>query len=456
MTLFKPQPTRKFNLSLMLLMSLNLLPHLEEHKWITLLFGVSAITWRGLHEFQRVKLPSFFIKLPLVTLAFYLCFQIYGQITGAEAATALLIAGVCLKLLDSSNYHDAMVLLFLNFLLLMSRFLVSQTLAMTLLGVINLILITALLVQLHKGRELQLNFLSLLKLGGKLLFQTSPLLILLFFVFPRFSTGFFHLNNENVAKSGFSDNLSPGGVAKLVTSDEVAFRVEFTNRVPLSAQRYWRGAVLKVNKGMNWEIGKSRKKINYSQTQNSQKWLEQNIILEPRYGTWLFGLDSVVEIKFKDSIKQMQSYEHPGNIFSIKHNNGQKLNYKVLSDLNNQSIMNQQGEYLQMYEDTDPRLFNLVQSVTTQAKSDLEVRDLYLKYFRENIKYTLSPKVLVKNTVSEFLFDSKEGFCEHMAASFAYLLRASGVPARVVVGFHGGQKNDFGEHYVVKDKDAHA
>ena len=451
-------PTRKFHLSLMVLLFLNMMPHLEEHLLITTSIGGLALIWRWLYEFQKVRLPPFPIKLALVIASFYFVYHLHGKITGADAATALLIAGVSLKLLDSSSYHDAMVILFLNFLLLMSRFLVSQSLPMTLLGVLNLIIITALLVQLHKGRDLQLNFKSLLKLGLKLSLQTAPLLVLLFFVFPRFSTGFFNLNPETQAKTGFSGKLNPGEVSRLVVSDEVAFRVEFAEKVPSPNQRYWRGAILKMNNGMTWEVGSLSSQLNakYFKKKRSENTVTQNIFLEPRYGTWLFALENPLELHFKDTLKQYQSYIQEESVYRIKQNNSQKITYRVLSDLNPSRNSSDLEEYLQIEKEDNAQLKSWIQEVTTTSSNDIEIKEKYLEYFRKNLRYTLQPPPLTENKVSEFLFQTQRGFCEHMAGSFAYLLRASGIPARVIVGFQGGSKNDLGEHFVVKEKDAHA
>ncbi|MCB0389666.1 MAG: DUF3488 domain-containing transglutaminase family protein [Bdellovibrionales bacterium] len=449
-------PSRKFNLSLIVLITLNLLPHLEDHLTTTLIIGLISIVWRILHEYQKVKLPNIILKLLLIIGSCYLVFFQHGQITGAEPATALLIAGVSLKLIDSVDYHDAMVVLFLNFLLLMSRFLVSQSLSLTILGILNLALVTALLLQLHKGKEIQLKFLPLLKLGFKLFLQTAPLLTLLFFVFPRFSTGFIQLNNETQAKSGFSPQLAPGEVSKLIASDEIAFRVVFGKNVPQPKDRYWRGAVLSFNQGLSWEPAKEQTQTNYSRQFRGELFYEQNIILEPNYGTWLFALETPISLKFKDQMKQMQSYIGNGRVYTVKQNNGQKLSYKVYSDPMPKQMLLEKEKYLQIKNEDDERLKQLIKITLQQSNNELDIKNNYLDFFSKNLKYSLNPTPVKNNSVSEFLFDTKIGFCEHLASSFAYLLRASGVPARIVVGFQGGEKNDFGEHYTVKDKDAHA
>jgi hypothetical protein len=70
--------------------------------------------------------------------------------------------------------------------------------------------------------------------------------------------------------------------------------------------------------------------------------------------------------------------------------------------------------------------------------------------------YSLTPPLLGTNSVDEFLFDTRRGFCEHYAGSFVFLMRAAGVPARVVTGYQGGVSNPFGNYLIVRQSDAHA
>jgi hypothetical protein len=71
-------------------------------------------------------------------------------------------------------------------------------------------------------------------------------------------------------------------------------------------------------------------------------------------------------------------------------------------------------------------------------------------------EYTLTPPALGSQAVDEFLFETREGFCEHYASALTVLLRAAGVPARVVMGYQGGEFNAVGGYYIVRQSDAHA
>lgn len=455
------QTSRGFNLSLIVLLTLNILPHIEDHSVVICSVTVLCLVWRGLYEFQRLRLPKLTLKFLFVILSFILVHKVYGQISGVEAATGLLIAGISLKLVDSSSYHDSMVILFLNFLLLMSRFLVSQTLPMTLLGVITIILVTALLIQLHKGNHFKMNTYSLLRTGSRLFLQATPLLVLLFFIFPRYSVGFFRLNNEVKSKSGFSGKVEPGSISKLLVSDQTAFRVEVSGGSLLPNRRYWRGATLEKSHGMSWETltpaNNYVKRVVLGQEQNHLlETIKQKVVLEPHYGNWLFALDKPVSVEFRDRVKNSQISRSEDLDYRIKTNNGQKISYEALSSDDLKLALGDPMENLEIPQDNDLRLQNLISSVVNNYKTEEDIVDAYLKFFKKNLNYTLTPKPMKSLNVSEFLFETQQGFCEHMSASFAYLLRASQIPARVVVGFQGGVENEFGGHYTVKERDAHA
>jgi hypothetical protein len=77
-------------------------------------------------------------------------------------------------------------------------------------------------------------------------------------------------------------------------------------------------------------------------------------------------------------------------------------------------------------------------------------------YRSEKFFYTLQPPKLGRDSVDDFIFDTKKGFCEHYSSSFTFLMRAAGIPARVVTGYQGGEKNELGDYYVVRQYDAHA
>ncbi|MCB0412951.1 MAG: DUF3488 domain-containing transglutaminase family protein [Bdellovibrionales bacterium] len=454
-------PTRSFNFGLIALIAINILPHLESNFLVGIFVVVPSLILRLLFEFQKVKLPHWLIKLGFILLSFALVYFQQGSIIGPEPASALLICGVALKLIDRVSYRDAMISLFLVFMLIMARFLVDQSLPITLMGGADVILVVTLLFQLHRGPSSQLRVKELLRLTLKVLLQSAPLLFLLFVVFPRFSVGFFSLNNESVGQIGFSDEITPGDIAQLASSERTAFRVIWKENQPKTRDLYWRGEVLTISKGFKWSVDK-RKKEKLSSAglsfQSKSKYLiEYEILLAPYFGKWLFLLDTPKSVQFSDPIKNRQTYKNRSHsVFSIKSNNGQNLFYTGKSVLQEGSDkISANYDYLQTDDGSD-KIEEWVKALKKQSKNEKEFVDSVLNFFSKNFKYSLSPGVMKTSSMEDFFFNKKIGFCEHFAALFAYIMRVGGIPSRVVVGFQGGRKNSLSDYLIVQEKDAHA
>lgn len=454
-----PTPNRFFQLSLIFLVALNLVPHFNDHTIPTLAVGGVCLAWRLLYEYQLVKLPNYLTKVGLVMALFVLVYQDYGRILGLEPGSALLICAVSLKLVDRVAYRDAMVLLFLNFMLLLARFFESQTLGITIFAGFDLIITTALLVQLHKGSSLKFDFLTLIKTGGKLVLQISPAMILLFFIFPRFSGEFYRVKSRKTVMSGFSDSMSPGSLSGVAGANQLAFRVKFNGSTPGPLERYWRGAVLADNRGMVWNRGKFDKKT-YKLKKNLSQFqgYSYELLLEPFFNDWLFTLDKPVALDQRTVNFRNITRELDGSIFKLERPVRKQFIYDVVSQPDKKDSLTSfyKETYTQKHEEKDPRVLKLVQDIKEGAKSNEHIAQRLMTFYQTGFRYTLNPGKLKSNELGEFVFEKKLGFCEHFAVSFAALMRLADVPSRVVIGFQGGQKNEMSEYYLVTSKDAHA
>ena len=454
-------PGRSFNLVITGLAGLNFVPHIFDHPMIVLFVTIPCIVWRVAYEYQKVPLPGKLLKTLLIAGIFGFVINKYGRVVGVEAASALLVCSVALKLIDNVSYRDAMVLIFLNFLLLMIKFLVSQTLSMTLFAVFNLVAVTALLFQLHKGKDVKFDTWTLLRNGLRLTLQTAPLLVLLFLVFPRFNMGFFSLNNPTEGGKGFNDSLRPGEVGKLVVSKEVAFRVKMTKEIPGGPSLYWKGGILDLNKGMAWyKSSAAKREWNVPQTKyNPDAVVEQEITLEPQFGKWLFALDVPANVEFSESRKQRQARIAEGSVFRLTKSTQQRVLYTARSFRTPQSWgpLYDKDRYLGGVREASPQVLELVNSLKGDATDVNEIGRRIMSYYRRNFRYTLEPGALKTESVDEFLFEKKVGFCEHFAASFAYLMRVAGIPSRLVIGFQGGKPNALLPDYItLTGADAHS
>lgn len=452
------QPNRFFHLSLVFLVALNLVPHFNDYTVPTLAVGGVCLCWRLLYEFQIVPLPNFFTKVGLVCALTYLVYQNYGQILGLEAGSALLICAVSLKLIDRVTYRDAMILLFLNFMLLLARFFESQSLGISIFAGFDLIITTALLVQLHNGSRVKFDLMSLLKTSGKLILQIAPLMILLFFIFPRFSTGFFGIKSNRTSLNGFSENIEPGSMASIAQKEQMAFRVRFMGKIPPPTERYWRGAVLAINRGMKWDRGKFKKQYVNIHNDNYRKGLKHEILLEPIFNDWMFGLDKPVWVEQKTRYLERQLRTMEGHVFLLNKPYKNKYLYDVYSSPSVVEELTLEGRriYLQTGRQLDQRVLQLVDKISVGAKSNEQKALRLMQFYQKQFRYTLTPGKLSRGELGEFLFEKKVGFCEHFAVSFAALMRLANVPSRVIVGFQGGRQNDVSDYLMVTSKDAHA
>lgn len=450
-------PSRKFNLNILLLLSFNFLPHFSEHAWVILFFSFPCLAWRLAYEYQKVGLPNKIIKFLLVSVGVASLYFFYGEYRSVEATTAALLIFTSFKMLDNVHYRDAMVILFVNFMVLMTAFLFQQSLAMTLFGFLDVILITSLLFQLHKGKSLQLNFWYMIRLGLKMSLSILPLMILLFVVFPRFSTGLL-ANSTPRAESGFSDRLEPGGIEKLALDNSTAFRVRFRKQSPRTRDLYWRGAVFSKTQGLKWGAEKGVKDVGRTNRNLPREGLIYELTLEPQYGKWLFFLEEKTGVAFKNWRVYRNIVEDMYGVQQFKKPLGQNFRYTASASLQSKSEVSlfpeERERYLQTRESDSKELLDFVDSLDVNTAESLE--SLLLNFYQKNFRYSLDLTGKVSNSLDEFLFENKVGFCEHFAASFAYIARLKNIPSRVVVGFQGGVKNPLSDFYKVSNRDAHA
>ncbi len=388
----------------------------------------------------------------------YLIYINYGRILGLKPGSALLICSVSLKLIDRVGYRDAMVLLFSNFMLLLARFLESQTLGITIFAAFDLIVTTALLVQLHNGSRIEFDMRSLLKTGTKLFLQITPFMILLFFVFPRFSINFTGLKVGHPPARGFGESIEPGSIAQLAKNDQVAFHARFYDTPPSPSEMYWRGAVFSINQGMKWNRTVPVKENTRVPENFQEDTLKQEILMEPVFNEWLFAIDRSYWIQHKNKALQKLTKRTETLNFVLKKSHDRKFIYEAYSSKNITDPLTSENKrkYLQSPNVFDPRIDQLIRKIKEEAKTNEKKAFNLMLFYQKQFSYTLKPGVLRGNSLGEFLFEKKKGFCEHFATSFAALMRLAEVPSRIVVGFHGGIKSEISDYYLVTGRDAHA
>lgn len=347
----------------------------------------------------------------------------------------LLIFAYTLKAFEIKQRKDFFQFLLLGLFLLASALIFTQTLVFSLL--ILLILIVNLTV-LHQIFSPTKTLLSASKTICILLLQSMLLALSLFIVFPRLSP-FWQVPNTNSAKTGLSDEVSPGDIASLALSSDLAFRVDFLgNQIPNYSTLYWRAITLDNFDGEKWSRTITDK--DHFEPAISGTSILYDVIVEPSYQSWLFGLS--VATSYDQKLRLLSDYTiQSRNILS------QTTHYQVKSylhsplDLTISEVDIQRS--LAIVNGSNPRLEKLAVELKNQHIKPIDRVLAILKTFREdNYFYTLQPPKLINNSLDQFYFDTKAGFCEHYASSFTYLMRAAGIPARVVTGYLGGEFNN--------------
>lgn len=436
--------------ALLLLLGALVAPHAANLNPMILAFFYTATLWRLIALRRPEIMPGRWLLLLLMISALLLVLFTTNVVDGRLAGTALLVVMLGLKLLELRARRDVHVTVFLGYFLVLTQFLYGQSLwlaAYLFTGVAALISIQVGLNRVNIEPRLQLRN-TLAMLAGAL-----PLALVVFLLFPRLQSPLWGINTAR-ALTGISDEMTLGNIGDLGRSNETAFRVRFFGRAPEPAQRYWRGPVLWQTDGARWTAGPHPVRPLPIGAANALA-IDYEITLEPTGEYWLFGLDVVTD-------KPASAHLNSNHALVNRQRVNQRLTYRAASDPDYRMLVLSDRDRafgLQLPDRIAPRVQALVDEwrATTDPAQPLQLVHKALAYYHEQpFVYTLTPEVLKGDAIEQFLFETRRGFCEHYAGSFALLMRLAGIPSRVVVGYQGGEKNPHAEHWVVRQSDAHA
>ncbi len=438
--------------------SLAVLPHITHLPiWFAILMLAIGI-WRYFAGVHNWRLPNLIIRFILVSSAMAGIYLNFGTLFGRDAGVALLAIMLAMKLLELKQRRDVLVIIFLIYFTLSTHFLYDQSLPITAYVAAVTFLVIGLHLHLSQGQQLALK--SCLKQSGRIALQALPLALILFLLFPRIPGPLWGLPNDaHSGMTGLSDQMSPGNISALGQSDKVAFRVEFKNEIPKPALRYWRGPVLWDTDGRNWRnidgaygysnlsgIGPTVTAVDHP--------VEYTVTLEPHNRHWLFGLD--IAAAAPEGAHLTSDYQ----ILAAKP--VQKLRrYAMMSytRYNTGPIdAHAKRRALALPPDSNPRAVALGQELRLMLQDNQAIIQAMLDRYRQSkFIYTLTPPLLTSNNpIDQFIFETQRGFCEHFASSFTVVMRAAGIPTRVVTGYQGGEMNAIGNYMIIRQMDAHA
>jgi protein-glutamine gamma-glutamyltransferase len=409
------------------------------------------LSWSVFTSIRRGALPARWLLVLLTLASAAGVFLTYRTIWGRDPGVTLLALLLFLKLLETRAPRDVFVAAFLVYFVALANFFYSQSIPTAFLMLLTVLLTTAVLVAFSAPqRHIVENF----RTAGLMLAQAGPVMLLLFFLFPRVQGPLWGLPQDAyTGVTGLSDTMSPGAIRNLSLSDAIAFRVLFQTPPPPRTQLYWRGPVMTDFDGLTWRVGlpQLRREMNI---EASGAPVDYEVTLEPHNRPWMFALEMPTRIP---QTARLTSDYLPISLVPIR----TRVRYEMRSSpqfrARGGADPGDLAAALRLPRGVNPRARALAREWRESLSDDPAIVRRAIEFFRgSRFEYTLDPPTLGANTVDEFLFDTKQGFCEHFASSFVFLMRAAGVPARVVTGYQGGDTNPVDGYMVVRQADAHA
>ena len=438
---------------LLVAQALVIVPHLGHLPLWVIGLWLGCAGWRVQIFRMRVGYPTRLAKAGLMLAAAAGVFASHGSLVGLDAGVVLLIAAFVLKLVELRSQRDALVLILLGFFCVVTAYLFDDSLLAAAYSLLPVSALLAALIGLQQSR-LAMRPWPTLRLALGLLAQALPLMLLLFVFFPRLGPLWTLPNPNNQALSGLSDSMTPADIAELSKSDELVFTATFNGAPPARTQLYWRALTLEHFDGRRWSQAPLVSRQNAPQWLPSGQPWEYSVIAQASGRNWLFALDVArseeggVQARRDFSLQYQRPIDQP-------------VRYQVrswpdvLRDAN--LPLSSLADSLQLPAEGDPR--SRAWALELQARHpqpEALVQTLLQHFNREPYHYTLKPPPVGIDSIDEFLFRTRRGFCAHYAGAMTFVLRAAGIPARVVAGYQGGELNPQGNFFTVRQFDAHA
>ena len=425
-------------------------PHvLHQAYWLSALAGL-LMFWAIRLWWKDERLPGRWVLFLLVIVGCSGILIEFRSLFGRDAGVAMLVVFMAMKLLELKSQRDAVVVVVLGYFLLLTHYFSSQSIPTGLWLLFALWLVTATLIRLHGGPASTTR--ASLRYAASLCLQAIPFMLVLYLLFPRISGPLWGLPSDaHAGMTGLSDTMSPGSISRLAQSADIAFRARFSTTPPAKQKLYWRGPVMEQFDGTTWRLHDNRGTSPQLETLSAP--FRYVMTLEPHNQRWILALDAPV---------QLPEGLNASNVLAVTQRLPvtERRRYELAASLD-----------YRFNVDEDPRALSrnlaLPPSVNPQARALAErwrnsdhrpsaIIGQAQALFAAEFTYTLQPPLLGQNGIDEFLFKTRRGFCEHYAGAFVFLMRAAGIPARVVSGYQGGEFNPLDGYLVIRQSDAHA
>lgn len=480
--------------ALMLMQFLVILPHLGHLPYwligLSIVVVISQLGWVYQRLFARSQVRQKVAQGVVFLSGMVGIFLTFHTLVGVEAGTAFLIVCLLGKLFEVNVRRDAYVVLTFGLFITAALFLFDQDLftafwaMLSTLGVLyamamqnvsdNTLLANDEQVNAKKTKDSnpssQIHKRRPITTIALIVMQAVPLMIILFIFFPRMPPFWTIHLSKGSAQTGMSDSMSPGDIADLSQSTALAFRAIFAaGQVPVQADLYWRGLVLGSFDGRTWRPTPDPKlqTVVWGNTTEIPQWLIQSVslnkaqpvkyelIVEPTQQPWMFALNLPFSINEQAGLTREYTVRAAEDIVQQTTFQLNQFDVKTV-DADLPEWLARDTLQLPIDGNLKTRVFAERLFIRLNRHPELYANAVLNWIRHENFVYTLQPPPLEGDRIDQFLFETRRGFCEHYASSFTFLMRAAGIPARVVVGYQGGQLGRDGKSLEIRQMDAHA
>ena len=432
----------------------------------TLAAGV--LVWRGWLALAGRPLPGTWWLLGLLVATLVATYATHRTLLGRDAGVTLIVVLLALKTLELRAKRDAFVVFFLGFFTMLTSFFFSQSLPTAAAMLLALLGLLTAVVNAHMpvGKP---PLATAARTAATMALLGAPIMAALFLLFPRFAPLWGIPADAMAGRSGLSSSMEVGNLASLALDDSIAMRLRFEGAVPPQSDLYFRGPVLSTFDGREWRPLQPRLGTRFvpgagnAQLEVAGAPVRYEVTMEPNNRPWLLLLDAAP-----------RRPEVPG-FETVMTSELQWLANRPVTDLlryraesypsfrhgPRSSVAAVLPQYTELPAGFNPRTLALA----ARMRSDPALAgggppalvQAAMQLLRTgNYQYTLEPGTFGRETADEFWFDRKLGFCEHIASAFVVLMRAMDIPARIVTGYQGGERNTVDGFWVVRQSDAHA
>ncbi|MDF1485084.1 DUF3488 and transglutaminase-like domain-containing protein [Ramlibacter sp. H39-3-26] len=438
--------------------------------WSTAL-AYALLAWRAWLAWHARALPSRWVLAGVLVLAIAGTLLTYRTVLGRDAGVTLVVLLLALKTMELRARRDALVIFFLGFFTMLTNFFYSQSLLTALAMLLGLLGLLAALVNAHMPAG-HPPLAQPLRMAATMALLGAPIMAALFMLFPRLAPLWGTPSDAMSGRTGLSNSMQVGAIARIALDDAVAMRIRFLDlpagTAPPQRGLYFRGPVLSTFDGREWTPlsyrieGHGMPRIDTpAELKTSGAPLRYEATLEPHQRPWLLVLDAARD---KPDLPGMDSFMAQDLQWMASRPITDVARYRAESyaDFRHgpEAMTPRLAAYTELPPDGNPRTRALAQALRAALPADAGTQALVnaaLQRLRTGgYVYTLDPGVYGPDTADFFWFDVKEGFCEHIASAFAVLMRAAGVPARIVTGYQGGEMNSVDGYWTVRQSDAHA